>query len=79
MEDVLGLARLPITPPNLVKRGNEQQEGLIKVMGVIDVFFDDWIVGNLIGRDPLLHVYREGGLIPIENKSKMHPLSFPRQ
>jgi hypothetical protein len=40
--------------------------------------YDDWIDGISIGHDPLIYIYRGGGLIPVENISKPYFLSFPR-
>jgi hypothetical protein len=38
------------------------------------VYFDDWKLDFLIGRDPL--VYIGGGLIPLRNVSKTQSSSF---
>jgi hypothetical protein len=37
-----------------------------------------WIDGNSIGHDPLIYIYRGGGLIPVGNLSKTYFSSFPR-
>jgi hypothetical protein len=40
--------------------------------------YDDWIVGNSIGRDHLIYIEGDG-LVPVGNISKMRSPSFPRQ
>jgi hypothetical protein len=40
--------------------------------------YDDWIVRNSIGHDPLVYIER-GGLILVKNISKIRSPSFPRQ
>jgi hypothetical protein len=49
----------------------------IRAKGVIDVKRFDWMLDYSVGQDPLIYIER-GGLIPVENPPKTHPLSFPR-
>jgi hypothetical protein len=59
VEDLLGLARLPRMPLNLVGKLIEQQETLREEnygKGVDMLCFDDWIDGNSIGYDPLIYI-----------------------
>jgi hypothetical protein len=60
VEDLLGPARPPKIPTNLVEKLARQQErlrrrNLGKEMDSF-IFFVDWIDGNSIGHDPLIYI-----------------------
>jgi hypothetical protein len=54
----------------------EEEEKMGKRSRLI-CLYDDWIVENSIGRDPLIYIEGDG-LIPVGNISKMRSPSFSR-
>lgn len=65
MQVVVGSVTPPRISLDLTGRPGEQQDIEEKKIKGVDVFFIDWMLNTLIGRDPFL--YRGGGLILIGN------------
>jgi hypothetical protein len=84
-KDVAGCPRLANKPRtsflvvnqgmNIIEVEGEEKRG--KRSRLI-CLYDDWIVRNSIGHDPLVYIER-GGLILVKNISKIRSPSFPRQ